>query len=82
MVVVVCRHYSGEVCLAISVAAAVAGDRVAAGVEEDSAAVAVLEEVSAAVVISAEVVLVEVGKKLVIDHLTFIICHLGNHGSK
>ena len=61
-VAVVCRHYFGEACLAISIAEAVAGVRVAAGEEEDSAAVAVLEEVLAAVVISVEVVRVAVGR--------------------
>lgn len=52
-VAVVCKHCSGEVCLAISVAAVEAGDRAAAGAVADSAVVALA---AAAVV----VVLVEV----------------------
>ena len=63
--VAVCRHYSGEV-YSVIVVAAVAGVRVADGVEADSAAVDLVEavaseEVSVAVVILAEVAPVAVG---------------------
>ena len=68
MAAVVCRHYFGEACSAILTVAAVAGVRVAAGVEEDSVAAAlvavvavVLEEVSVVVAILAEEAREEVG---------------------
>ena len=67
MAAVVCRHCFGEACSAILVVEAVAGVRVAVGVEADSAvvvalvAVVVLEEVSVVVAILAEVALVAVG---------------------
>ena len=66
--VVVCRHCFGEACLVIW-GEAVAGDRVVAGVEADSAAEAsVVVEVSAEdlaeAVISAEVDPAAVGRNL------------------
>ena len=50
---VACKHCSGEVCLAISVAAVEAGDRAAAGAVADSAVEVASAAAGAAVVLVA-----------------------------